>query len=157
VESYLPYEGKVVIRIKAAERVAVRIPGWADRTAVRGRVNGGEASPFWVGNYVVFDRLSENDVISIEFPVVEETVEYTVPDGVHVPEADYERPSRTRTRYTCHFKGNTLVDVSPRGGRELLVSPDQQPYPIYQRDRYRGNRAPMKKVTRYVAPYTIRW
>ena len=50
--------------------------------------------------------------------MVEETVQYTVPDGTYqgpvpVPMSyrDYDLP---RTRYTLHFKGNTLVDISPR-------------------------------------------
>ena len=45
------------------------------------------------------------------------------------------------------FRGNDLVDIGPR---ESGLG-----YPLYQRERYKQNTAPMKKVTRYVAPKTI--
>ena len=157
VDSYLPYEGKVVIRNKTVQRMSVRIPGWADKKAVEARVNDKQVSSFWVGNYVVFDGLREKDVVTVEFPMVEETVEYTVPVGVYVPKEPPNRDELSRTRYTCHFRGSTLVDISPRDGRRWLTAPDEQPYPIYERDHYKGNRAPMKKVTRYVAPHTVPW
>ena len=32
VDSYLPYEGKMVIRNKTCERVSIRIPSWVDRS-----------------------------------------------------------------------------------------------------------------------------
>ena len=51
--------------------------------------------------------------------------------------------------YTFTFKGNTVVDVSPRehtGG-----------YPLYVRDNMKANNAPMKKVTRYVSPLLVKW
>ena len=157
VDSYLPYEGKVVIRNKTVQRMSVRIPGWADKKAVEGRVNDKRVSSFWVGNYVVFDGLREEDVVTVEFPMVEETVEYMVPDGVYAAKEPQGHDELLRSRYTCHFRGSTLVDISPRDGRRWLTTPDRQPYPIYQRDHYKGNRAPMKKVARYVTPHTIRW
>ena len=108
--------------------------------------------------------LRKKDVLTLEFPMVEETVEYTVadgecsnplPEGVHwvADPGPYELP---RTRYTCYFKGNTLVDITPRQERRWLRL-GKHPYPIYPRDHYKANKAPMKKVTRYVAPYTISW
>ena len=87
--------------------------------------------------------------------MVEETVEYTVADGVYADGAG--GPTLPATRYRCHFKGNTLVDITPRDGRKHLTRPEQEPYPIYLRDHYRADRAPMRRVTRYVAPFTIRW
>ena len=40
VDSHLPYEGKVVVKIKDAPRVSVRIPSWTDRSQVTCTVNG---------------------------------------------------------------------------------------------------------------------
>ena len=135
VDSYLPYEGKVVIRNKTARSIAVRVPSWADKKAVRGKVNAAMVSPRWVGNYLLFDKLSGSDVVTITFPMVGETVKYTMP-------FDKE--------YTCTFKGSTLVDISPR---------DTNPtgYPIYQRDHYRQDKAPMKQEARYVSSVNIDW
>jgi hypothetical protein len=164
LNSYLPYEGKVVMLNKRARRLSVRIPGWVDRKAVETRVNHRRVESFWVGNYVVIDQLKEMDTVTIRFPMVEETVTYTVPDGVYNPPlpegahfiADpgpYELP---RTRYTCHFKGNTLVDISPRDTTRWLRE-GRLPYPIYQRDHFKANKAPLRKVHRYIAAETIPW
>lgn len=149
VDSYLPYEGKVVVRNKSARRVALRVPGWAPKQEVEVAINDKRASPFWVGNYMVLDGLSAQDVITVEFPVVEQTVEYTVPDGEYVPPERGGQGELSRTRYTCCFKGNTLVNISPRD--------ETSDYPIYRREEYKENKAPVRDVTRYVSPYTISW
>jgi hypothetical protein len=48
-----------------------------------------------------------------------------------------------------HFRGNTLVDVSPR-----LQGPG---YPVYLRDYMKKDKAPTKKVSRFVPDKTIGW
>jgi len=135
VDSHLPYEGKVVIRNKTARSIAVRVPGWANKKQVRGKINETEVSPRWVGNYLLFDKVNGRDSVTITFPMVKETAKYTMP-------FDKE--------YTCSFKGNTLVDISPR---------DTNPtgYPIYQRDHYWQDNAPMREKARYVSNVNIDW
>lgn len=135
VDSYMPYEGKVVIKNKKAKRLSVRVPGWANKRAVRSHINEQPASPLWVGNYLVFDGLAEKDVVTVAFPMVTETVKYTMP---------FDR------EYTLSFKGNTLIDISPR---------DTNPtgYPIYLRDHYKKATAPMRKVNRYVSDVIMEW
>jgi len=65
------------------------------------------------------------------------------------------------TTYTCHFKGNTLIGISPRPEEFSLtrISSDdggftelnkEMAYPLYQREHLKGNKAPTKEVTRYV-------
>ena len=156
VESHLPYEGRVVVRNKTARSVAVRLPGWADREAVECRVGDTRARPSRVANYLVFDGLRGQDLLTVKFPMVEQTVDYTVADGVYTDGSD-GRAALPATRYRCHFKGNTLIDIAPRDGRKHLSGPEQEPYAIYLRDHYRADRAPAKRVTRYVAPFTISW
>jgi hypothetical protein len=133
VSSYLPYEGKVVLKNKQARRAAVRIPRWVDRAAIQTHVNGKSAATSWIGNYLVVDGLRPKDVIIFDFPVAERTAKYTM--------------AFDRT-YTFQFKGNTVVDVSPR---------DTNPtgYPVYLRDHYQQSRAPMKKADQYVAPVIL--
>ena len=112
-------------------------------------INGERIRPFWVGNFMVLDGLKTKDVINVEFPVVEQRVEYTVPDGEYVPQERGGQGELARTRYTCYFKGNTLVDIDPR---------DQSPgYPLYRRDAYKATTAPIRHMIRYVSPYTISW
>ena len=134
VDSYLPYEGKVVLHNKMAETVRVRIPYAVDKAAVRCQLNEAEASSSWLGNYLMLAGLAQTDVITIEFPLVVTTETYRLGD----------------TRYTCDFKGNTLIDVSPRDQRPTV-------YPIYVRDHYKADQAPMKTVERYVSQLVIRW
>ena len=141
VESHLPYDGKVVIRNKTAERVSVRLSSWIDRRAVRCDVGGKAREPFRVGNYLVFDRLKPTDVVTLQFPVVEETISYTA----------LARAWRLETVHKCTFRGNTLVDISPR---------DEAPmnYSLYQRDHMRkGGPAPKKTVARFAAEPLVRW
>ena len=146
VDSYLPYEGKVVLKNKTARKVHVRIPSWVDKKAVRCSVNEREASPHWLSNYLILEGLRPSDLIRVEFPVVESTETFTLPS--------YER------QCTCDFKGNTLVDMSPRGERPDLIkmaSDDgglfevRKGYPIYLRDHLKADRAPLKTVERFVA------
>jgi hypothetical protein len=134
IDSYLPYEGKVVVRNKMARRLLIRIPLWVDRAAVRADVDGRAVTTRWAGNYLVIDRVRAHRDVTVEFPMVERTESFTL----------YDR------RYTCSFRGNTVVDISPR-----QESPHG--YPIYLRERYREPAAPMKRATRYVSPVILEW
>jgi hypothetical protein len=133
VFSYLPYEGKVVIHNKSARKVSVRIPGWVKRNTIRAQLNGRPPKTNWFDNYVSVDSISPGDELTITFPVTNETVKLMW----------FEK------EYTAEFRGNTLVDISPR---DLGLH-----YPIYLRDQLKQDRAPMKKVALYVAPMSIDW
>jgi len=129
ISSYLPYRGKVVLKNKTARQVAVRIPGWVNRAAITARVNARPAATSWFGNYLVLQGLHAQDIVVLNFPIEERTITRTMP---------FDR------QYTIHFKGNTVVDISPR---------DTNPtgYPVYLRDHYQSDRAPMKKTEQYVS------
>ena len=145
VDSYLPYEGKVVLKNKTARKAHVRIPSWVDKKAVRCHVGDQEASARWLGNYLVVEDLRPSDVIRVEFPVVDSTETFTLPS--------YQR------QCTCDFRGNTLVDISPRlDGPDLvkMASDDgglfevRKGYPIYLRDDFKADKAPLKTAERFV-------
>lgn len=131
IDSYLPYEGKVVINNKSAERISVRIPSWVNKKDVLGYINENAYPCFWVGRYLLFDGLKTGDKITIKFPIKETTTSYT-------------GNSRTKDEqtYKCIFRGSTLVDISPR---------DDSPtgYPLYLREHMRKDKAPMKKIKRF--------
>jgi hypothetical protein len=137
VESHLPYEGKLVVRNKAARRIAVHVPFWVSRHQLRADVAGQTRPLAWVGNYLLFDNLQRGDVVTLTFPVKETTARYTV--NARTPAEQV---------YTCDFRGSTLVDISPR---------DQSPtsYPLYQREHLRRDKAPVKTVERFAASRTI--
>ncbi len=150
VESYLPYEGKVVLKNKTAQKVYVRVPAWVDKQAVKYRVNQKELPRHWVNNYLIVESLAPRDVATLEFPVVETEEKHT--------EAAFG------VEYTCRFKGNTLVDISPRAarpGRATDTSDDgsrfqvNTGYPLYEREYYEAHKTPLKKVKRYASPIII--
>jgi DUF1680 family protein len=139
VDSYLPYEGKAVIRNKTARRVAVRIPSWVNRRELRASVNGTPRQAGWIGAYQVFEDLKPGDNVEIGFPVLQETVHLTAKTG-----------DKQHTTYAIALRGNTVVDISPR---------DQSPtiYPMYQRESMKAQQTPMKTIHRYATSKTARW
>jgi hypothetical protein len=149
IDSYLPYEGKVVIRNKTANKLSVRIPTWANRAKVQVKLGAQTITPVWLNNYLFLDSIHPDDNITITFPMVTTIETYTLKwktsefwKEVTDPGANWTNPNPTT--YTMTFKGNTLVDVTPRDGGEGI--------PLYQRNAQRdGTVAPMKTVTRFVA------
>ena len=148
VDSYMPYEGKVVIHNKTAKSLALRIPRWVDKKAVVGRINSQAAAPDWIGNYLTFGQIKPGDEITVTFPVVTATETYTL-QWKHTDHwMESTNPGRSwanpkPTKYTMTFKGNTLVDIMPREGGTG--------YPLYQRRQERdATTAPIKVVKRFV-------
>lgn len=138
VDSYLPYEGKVVVTVKKARRLAIRIPGWVERAKLSASVNGRASPSAWIGSYLTFFDLRPGDVVTVTFPVRETTARYTVAAGI---------PGHEMT-YTVTFRGSTAVDVSPHDGAPTT-------YQIYKRAHLRKPQAPLKKVLRFVAHRSI--
>jgi hypothetical protein len=138
IDSHLPHEGKVVIRVKTARRLAVRIPVWVRRAELRARVGGCPREGAWVGNCLLLADLAPGDAVTLAFPVPESTASYTVAARI---------PGQERV-YTLRFRGSTVVEVSPH---------DDSPttYPLYQREHLRSPAAPMRRRTRFVASRTI--
>jgi hypothetical protein len=134
VDSYLPYEGKVVLRNKKAQTIAVRIPRWVDRSKV-GVVRGGKpVDTAWAGPNVICTGVLPDEVITITFPV---------PNHV-------ERAVLYGKEYKFHFRGNTVVDVEPKEHHA-------DSYPFYERDHLKADKAPMKTRLRFVSDVVIPW
>jgi hypothetical protein len=148
VDSYLPYEGKVVIHNKTARSLSLRVPRWVDRSAVKVAVGAGTLKPVWLNRYLLVGSIRADDVITITFPMVTTTEKYSVKwrQTEFWQECTNPRQSWSNdnpTVYTMTFKGNTLVDVSPRDQGKGI--------PLYRRNALRdGAAAPMKTVTRFV-------
>jgi len=120
-----------------------------NRAAVQVTVGDQMAAYSYAGNYLVLDSIKPKDQIIITFPMVTSVEKYTLKWKttefwweVTDPGANWTSPNPIT--YTLTFKGNTLVDVSPR---------DSQPgIPLYQRNAMRdATVAPMIKVKRFVA------
>jgi len=138
-----------VIKNKEAREAFVRIPRWVDQQAVRCRVGEREtAGQEWLGRYLRVKDLGAGDVVTIEFPVVERVEQWTQrPGGLYVGTGASEGDDVT---YTCRFKGNTLVEITP--------PLEQGPY-LYQqrREKYSATEAPTRRVNRFVTPMILKW
>ena len=138
VDSYLPYEGKVVIHNKGARRISVRVLSWIDRRELQLSVSG-QARPLSpVGNYLVVDELKPGDEIVLRFPVPESKASYTA----------HHRVWRRERVYTYTLRGSTVVDVTPKETSPCNI-------PIYDRGDMRQDPVPMKKAVRFVPDQVI--
>jgi len=131
VDSYLPYEGRVDVKIKKATELSVRIPDWVKPVEVRCRVNDADRPLSWEGRYAVAGKVQPNDVATLTFPIFERT------DKVRIQGKEY----------TLIRKGNDVVHIDPPG----------KYCPLYQREKYRENKARTKKVERFVAQQELHW
>jgi hypothetical protein len=111
VNSYVPYEGRVDVRMKAACNVEIRIPEWVKPEEVSCFVNDIPREPVFRGRYAQVSPESGNTVTMV-FPTSERTVKATI-GGVS---------------YTLIIKGNDVVSIDPPGTW----------HPFYQRAHYRG-------------------
>ncbi len=145
IDSSIPYEGKVVLRNKTAREAFVRIPLYVNKSTVNCRIGDRMVRPEWFGRYLRIENLKAGDVVTIEFPLEEWIERWTAP-----PNANYTSHLPGGTIYTCKFRGNTLIELSP----PLLPGTW-----LYQgrAEKYKAAKAPMKKVTRYVSPGLIKW
>ena len=144
VESYLPYEGKVVLHNKTAKAAYVRLPHFVDPSKVQVSATNRSLLPHWVNKYVVLSEIKPGEEIHITFPIKEDTATYTLYQNLVMG-----NPLRAEKQYACRFRGNTLVDISPR-----VSLPG---YPIYLREHYRQDKAPSETKPHYVTLRMITW
>jgi hypothetical protein len=113
VDSYVPYDGRVDIRMKVPCDLEVRIPEWVKPNEVLGFVNDEPRQLAFRGRYALIGTVESRDLVTITFPIFERSVETTIGN---VP-------------YTLIIKGNDVVSINPPG----------KWYPFYQRAKYREN------------------
>lgn len=131
LDSYLPCEGRVVLKIKETKAVAIRLPEWVDYEEVNCKLKGRELQFTLSNNYVEVEDLKLGDLVTVSFPVREKTMFSVIGDKA----------------YKLMLKGNTVIDIDPQG----MICP------LYQRDRYKQDRAPLKKVERFVSRESMLW
>jgi hypothetical protein len=125
VDSYVPYQGRVDVRIKKPVDLSIRIPEWVKPNESRCQVNGQDRLISWEGRYAKIGQVSPGSVAALTFPIFERT------DKVWIE----------KQAYTLVRKGNDVVSIDPPGVY----------YPYYQRQRYRTSEPQMRKVTRFVS------
>jgi hypothetical protein len=133
VYSYIPYEGRVEIRIKEpCKKLLVRVPEWVNDNG-RGivcKVNGTLRKPGREGRFLSMGKSLRGDQISIAFPIEERTVTETI-GGIP---------------YRLVLRGSTVVSIDPPGKNGAL----------YLRTQYRDP-VGYRNVTRFVSQEHIVW
>jgi hypothetical protein len=99
VHSYLPVLGKVVLKIKKARKVAVRLPEWVTSSAVNTTVGRQPVKPSSLGRYLAIEGLQAGDEIELTFPVPERTLHRVL----------------GRRPYKLTIKGSNVVAIDPPG------------------------------------------
>jgi hypothetical protein len=125
VDSYIPYQGRVDVKVKQPLDLRIRIPEWAAPPEVRCAVDGHERALGWEGRYAVVGCVQPGQVASLTFPIPLRT------DHVQIQ----KRP------YTLVRKGNDVISIDPPG----------RYCPTYQREHYRSNAPRWRPVTRFVS------
>jgi len=147
VKSHLPYEGKLVLDIKAAENAAVRLPKWVDMSSVS--VSGG--SGIVSGNTVLLMGLAKGQQVTITFPVKTWTRTYTLKwnpgDATHTCVTPPGGWSAGKNMFAITFRGYTAVDIAPAAANAALPAG----LGFYNRSGMTGA-APVKTAELY-APY----
>jgi hypothetical protein len=132
VDSYVPYEGKVVLHNKLARTALVRIPSWVEADKIESFVNGRTAKPVLTGRYLLFEKLKPADQIRLQFQVGQSNRTYTIAG----------KP------YTVSFRASSVLDIVPHDDSPKV-------YPMYRRDYFRASKASMRKVRRFAADRII--
>jgi hypothetical protein len=148
VESYLPYEGKLVLRAKLARRLSVRVPAWVRRSQLVCKVNEHVVTPSWAGAYLLLRDLPAGAVVTLAFPLERETVTLPIPSM-------NSRQYRGVAQVTATFKGSTCIG---------LAEPEEEVHgmqpawvPMFRRPEFQQDQAPMREVEYRVVEQPIRW
>jgi len=131
VDSYIPYEGRVDVKVKKACDLSIRIPEWVTRKQTWCQVNSLDRELSWDGRYALIGSVNPKDVVILTFPIFERA------DVVSIKGQDY----------TLIRKGNDVIHITPPG----------KYYPYYQREKYRKNEVQRKNIQRFVADKLIEW
>jgi hypothetical protein len=131
VESHIPYEGQVDIKVKQGSQLSVRIPEWVSPEEAAVQVDSVTRSTGWDGRYAEIGAMKPGAVVTITFPIAERT------DSVWIEQE----------RYALVRKGNEVVVIDPPGRYA----------PLYQRDHYRERGARWHQMERFVPEQPIEW
>lgn len=124
MDSYVPYVGRVDIRMKIPCNLEVRIPEWVKPDEVLGFVNDETRQLAFRGRYALIGSVEARDLVTVTFPIFERSVETTIGNAP----------------YTLVIKGNEVVSIDPPG----------KYYPLYQRAKYRENQVRWVNRERFV-------
>ena len=134
VYNHDPYEGRLELKLKqSCARIRLRAPEWIEKNSDKLQVQvNGQPRPFtWEGRYVEAGQGNPGDVVAMTYPLHQYMIKEQLGDGI----------------YTLTLKGNTVVDVDPKGRH----------CPLFQRAHYREDQVRWRKVNRFVSDTRLAW
>jgi DUF1680 family protein len=99
VLSFLPAEGRVVLRIKSRANVEVRLPEWCDPGTVRAELGDEDIKTSVDGQFIGVAGLERGDRLTLNFPVPERVIHRVIG----------EMP------YKLVLRGSNVVSIDPKG------------------------------------------
>ncbi len=131
VDSYVPYAGRVDVRIKEPVTLRVRLPEWAQPGDLVTSVDGAVRETAQQGRYAVVGEVAPGQTVSCAFPLPHRT------DHVHIE----KRP------YTLKRRGNDVIAIDPPGCN----------LPLYQRQHYASGTPRFCRVERFIPERVVHW
>jgi hypothetical protein len=131
IDSYIPYSGKVQMKVKQPLDLKIRIPEWVHPAEAQCEVGGKVRSLTYDGRYAEIGEVAKGQTVVLAFPIFERT----------------ERRRIEKFDYTFVLRGNEVVQVDPQG----------KYCPMYQRGHYRTDQPLYQKVTRFISPDELQW
>lgn len=105
VVSFAPHQGRMTVTARVADDFALRPPVWAPRGQVKAYRNGQNVPAKWRDDYVVFDKVSPNEVLTMTWPVLQLVQKQQVKNVPNQPDREI----------TVTWLGNTVVKIDPVG------------------------------------------
>ena len=146
--SYLPYEGKVVIKNKTSKTINIRIPGNVLLNQVEVSISGNPGSLSYSGRYLNLTGLSGNEEIIVTFPQYKRTQTLSIPDLNGTVFRGYPKVTAT-------FVGSTCIGLED-GGPSILGS-DHVWVKQFNEPKYLNKETLYKDAPYYVPPKVIKW
>lgn len=131
IESYIPYTGRVDVKVKEKIDLELRIPEWVGSEQVHCEVDGQARQPGFDGRHAQVGEVGAGQVVTMTFPISERT------EKVNIEGFDY----------TLIIRGNDVVSIDPPGRYA----------PMYQRAHYRSEEPLYRKVKRFVSDDEFSW
>ena len=131
VDSYIPYQGRVDVKVKQGVDLSIRIPEWVTPAETHCKVNDKDRRLEWEGHYAKVGSVMPGDVVILTFPIFKRT------DHAHIE----------KQPYTLVRKGNEVISIDPPG----------RYYPLYQRQHYSDDAPRWRRITRFISDEIINW
>jgi hypothetical protein len=131
VDSYIPYTGRVDVKVKQPVNLALRIPEWSKPDEVQVAVNAEARRVSWEGRYAQVGDVRPGEVATMTFPLPRRT------DTIFIE----------KERYHLLRKGNDVIEVDPPGRYG----------PLYQRAHYHADSTRWRQMERFVSNEQLHW